>query len=316
MGDSSSRIREEADRIDEIIDTYLPKEEGPASTVMIAMNYSIHVGGKRLRPMLMLETFRMLATDTDEKLVYPFMAAIEMIHTYSLCHDDLPAMDNDDMRRGQKSTHAKFGEAMGILAGDGLLNYAFETAIGSFDLIRESDVDDTRKLELTQRIAGALKILAAKAGIYGMIGGQVVDIESEEKPAGEVTMDTIMYIHENKTSAMIESSMMIGATLAGATDREIAQTEKIARDVGVAFQIRDDILDIEGDGAVLGKPIGSDARNGKTTYVSLAGLDGAKSDVKIISDRAMAGLSSLRGSDTESGRFLTDLISGLVNREK
>ncbi|MBR1909167.1 MAG: polyprenyl synthetase family protein, partial [Lachnospiraceae bacterium] len=250
MGDSSSRIREEADRIDEIIDTYLPKEEGPASTVMTAMNYSIHVGGKRLRPMLMLETFRMLATDTDEKRVYPFMAAIEMIHTDSLCHDDLPAMDNDDMRRGQKSTHAKFGEAMGILAGDGLLNYAFETAIGSFDLIRESDADDTRKLELTQRIAGALKILAAKAGIYGMIGGQVVDIESEEKPAGEVTMDTIMYIHENKTSAMIESSMMIGATLAGATDREIAQTEKIARDVGVAFQIRDDILDIEGDGAV------------------------------------------------------------------
>ncbi len=315
MEDPKNRIREEAKRIEEIIDSYLPKEEGPASTVMTAMNYSINVGGKRLRPMLMLETFRMLATDTDEKTVYPFMAAIEMIHTYSLCHDDLPAMDNDDMRRGQKSTHAKFGEAMGILAGDGLLNYAFETALRSFDLLDEK-IDGTDKPEMSRRIAGALKILAAKAGIYGMIGGQVVDIESEEKPAGEVTMDTIMFIHENKTSAMIESSMMIGATLAGASAGEIAIVEKIARDVGVAFQIRDDILDIEGDGEVLGKPIGSDERNGKTTYVSLVGLDAAKRDVKEISDRAMANLRSLPGGDTDSGRFLTDLISGLVNREK
>lgn len=314
--DIKLRISEEAKRIDEIIDSYLPKEEGLASTVMTAMNYSIHVGGKRLRPMLMLETFRMLATDTDEKLVYPFMAAIEMIHTYSLCHDDLPAMDNDDMRRGQKSTHAKFGEAMGILAGDGLLNYAFETALGSFDMIQEADADDKCKLEMSHRIAGALKILAKKAGIYGMIGGQVVDIESEEKPAGEVTMETIMFIHENKTSAMIESSMMIGATLAGAKDCEIARVEKIARDVGVAFQIRDDILDVEGDGEVLGKPIGSDERNGKTTYVSLVGIEAAKSDVKEISDRAMTNLKSLRGSDTDSGRFLADIISGLVNREK
>ena len=315
MEDSKSRIREEAKWIEEIIDSYLPKEEGLASTVMTAMNYSIHAGGKRLRPMLMLETFRMLATDTDEKSVYPFMAAIEMIHTYSLCHDDLPAMDNDDMRRGQKSTHAKFGEAMGILAGDGLLNYAFETALRSFDLL-DGMADDKDKLEMSRRIAGALKILAAKAGIYGMIGGQVVDIESEEKPAGDVTMETIMFIHENKTSAMIESSMMIGATLAGASAGETATVEKIARDVGVAFQIRDDILDIEGNGEVLGKPIGSDERNGKTTYVSLAGLDGAKSDVKKISDRAMANLESLRGGDTDSGRFLADLISGLVNREK
>ena len=315
MEDSKSRIREEAKWIEEIIDSYLPKEEGLASTVMTAMNYSIHAGGKRLRPMLMLETFRMLATDTDEKSVYPFMAAIEMIHTYSLCHDDLPAMDNDDMRRGQKSTHAKFGEAMGILAGDGLLNYAFETALRSFDLL-DGMADDKDKLEMSRRIAGALKILAAKAGIYGMIGGQVVDIESEEKPAGDVTMETIMFIHENKTSAMIESSMMIGATLAGASAGETATVEKIARDVGVAFQIRDDILDIEGNGEVLGKPIGSDERNGKTTYVSLAGLDGAKSDVKKISDRAMANLRSLRGGNTDSGRFLADLISGLVNREK
>ena len=316
MEDLKYRLSEEVKKIDEIIDSYLPKEEGLASTVMTAMNYSIHVGGKRLRPMLMLETFRMLDSDTDERFVYPFMAAIEMIHTYSLCHDDLPAMDNDDMRRGQKSTHAKFGAAMGILAGDGLLNYAFETALGSFDLIQESDADDTHKLEMSRRIAGALKILAAKAGIYGMIGGQVVDIESEEKPAGDVTMETIMFIHENKTSAMIESSMMIGATLAGASGAEITTVEKIARDVGVAFQIRDDILDIEGDGEILGKPIGSDERNGKTTYVSLVGLDAAKSDVREISDRAMANLGSLRGSDNGSGRFLADLISGLVNREK
>lgn len=303
-------IKEKIKEIDGIIDGFLPKEEGPAAIVMTAMNYSIHAGGKRLRPMLMLETYRMLSQD-NEAIVHPFMAAIEMIHTYSLCHDDLPAMDNDDMRRGQKSTHAMFGEAMGILAGDGLLNYAFETALTAFDAAEASGGDS----KSMAGIAKALRILAAKAGIYGMIGGQVVDIESEGKPAGEVTMDTVKYIHKNKTAAMIESSMMIGAVLAGATDEEILTVEKIAEDIGIAFQIRDDILDVEGSNDVLGKPVGSDARNGKMTYVSLVGLEQAKEDVRRMSEEAAEMLHSLRGSDNDSGQFLDGLIGVLIDRK-
>ena len=316
MTDIKEQISQKAQMIDAMIDTYLPAEEGPAASVMKAMNYSIHAGGKRLRPMLMLETYRMLAPGGDERIVHPFMAAIEMIHTYSLCHDDLPAMDNDDMRRGQKSTHAMFGEAMGILAGDGLLNYAFETAFRTFDIISDSGADCAGELEMSSKVAKALRILAGKAGIYGMIGGQVVDIESEKNPAGKVTMDTIRYIHENKTAAMIESSMMIGAILAGASDEEIGQIGDIAGDIGVAFQIRDDILDVEGTGDVIGKPVGSDERNGKATYVSLVGIDTAKTDVINITDRAVRKLSGMRGSDTESGHFLAGLIGGLAERDR
>ena len=239
------------------------------------------------------------------------MAAIEMIHTYSLCHDDLPAMDNDMYRRGKKSTHAQFGEAMGILAGDGLLNYAFETALRSFD----ASGSEYEK-NVPHGIVTALKILADKAGINGMIGGQVVDIESEEKPAGSVSMDTIKFIHENKTAAMIESSLMTGAALAGASGEEIASMEKIGSDVGLAFQIQDDILDVISDDATLGKPVGSDEKNGKVTYVTLEGLDKAKADVAAISQRAVANLEGLKGSDTEAGQFLRRLIISLVDREK
>ena len=295
-----------------MIDRFLPKEEGLAKTVATAMNYSIHVGGKRLRPMMMMESYHMFGGKRDE-ILDPFMAAIEMIHTYSLCHDDLPAMDNDMYRRGQKSTHAQFGEAMGILAGDGLLNYAFETAMTAFDAVPAAGEDAKETL---QRIAKALKILAKKAGIYGMIGGQVVDIEAEDAPAGTVTMDTIKFIHENKTAAMIESSLMIGAALAGASPEEIDTMEKTGSDIGLAFQIQDDILDVTGDDATLGKPVGSDEKNGKTTYVTLEGLDKAKADVAAISQRAVANLEGLRGSDTEAGQFLKSLIMSLVGREK
>lgn len=302
----NGKISEYAKFIDEVIDGFLPKEEGPAATVAEAMNYSIHVGGKRLRPMMMLLSYRMFGGDAEKEVLYPFMAAIEMIHTYSLCHDDLPAMDNDEYRRGKKSTHAQFGEAMGILAGDGLLNYAFETALRAFD----------SGAVPADRIGRALGILAKKAGIYGMIGGQVVDIESEGKSQDEVSMDTIKFIHENKTAAMIESSLMTGAYLAGATDDETAVMERIGSDVGLAFQIQDDILDVTGDEAALGKPVGSDERNGKTTYVSLVGLDKAKKDVADISERAINALGSLRGSDSEAGRFLSDLIRSLIDRDR
>ena len=302
-------ISEKAKAIDAIIDEFLPKEEGLAKTVMTAMNYSIHVGGKRLRPMFMQETYRMFG-GADEKIVHPFMSAIEMIHTYSLCHDDLPAMDNDMMRRGKKSTHAMFGEAMGILAGDALLNYAFETALSAFDLITGDE-----EIKQTKRIAAALRILADKAGINGMIAGQVVDIESEDAPS-EVTMDTIRFIHEKKTAAMIESSMMIGAVLAGAGDEEVTTMEEIGSDVGLAFQIQDDILDITGSDEVLGKPTGSDDKNNKATYVTLVGLDEAKNDVKRISESAMEKLSGLPGSSTEAGVFLAELIGYLIVRDR
>ena len=299
-------IAECAKFIDEVIDGYLPKEEGPASTVISAMNYSIHVGGKRLRPMMMLLSYRMFGGDAEKEVLYPFMAAIEMIHTYSLCHDDLPAMDNDEYRRGKKSTHAQYGEAMGILAGDGLLNYAFETALRAFDA---NDVP-------ASAVSSALKILAKKAGIYGMIGGQVVDIESEEKSQGKILMDTIKYIHENKTAAMIESSLMIGATLAGASHDEVDAMERIGSDVGLAFQIQDDILDVTGCEEALGKPVGSDERNGKTTYVTLVGLDKAKEDVAAISERAIGELLHLRKRDSESGEFLSELIRSLIDRDR
>ncbi len=301
----SEDIGKKAKQIDEIIESYLPKEEGLAKTVAQAMNYSIHAGGKRLRPMLMMETFAMLGGKEPEKILYPFMAAIEMIHTYSLCHDDLPAMDNDEYRRGRKSTHAQFGEAMGILAGDALLNYAFETALVAFD-----------KAEDPSCIVKALRILARKAGIYGMIGGQVVDVETEGKPADDVRMDTIKFIHENKTAAMIESSLMIGAILAGAEDKDVERLEQIGSDVGLAFQIMDDILDITGDAATLGKPIGSDEEKGKVTYVSLVGLEQAREDVAAISSRALDELAQLVGSANEHGVFLKELIASLTYRDR
>ena len=301
-------IRQKTKEIDEMITRFLPNEEGLAATVIQAMNYSINVGGKRIRPMLMMESYRMFANDNGDEVLHRFMAAIEMIHTYSLCHDDLPAMDNDDMRRGMPSTHAKFGEAMGILAGDALLNYAFETAARTFDCVK----DDPQKCRLCAR---ALSILAKKAGIYGMIAGQVADIEAEDKDSSQVDMDVIAFIHENKTAAMIESSLMIGAVLAGADEADVASLEKIGSDVGLAFQIRDDILDVTG-GEALGKPVGSDERNGKVTYVSLVGLDKARQDVNDLSESAVAELSHLPGSSTEGGKFLSDLILGLAVRDR
>lgn len=291
-------IKNKAKVIDGIIESFLPKEEGMQKLIMEAMNYSIHVGGKRLRPMLMEESYKMFGG--KDKIIEPFMAAIEMIHTYSLVHDDLPAMDNDEYRRGQLSTHAKYGHAMGVLAGDGLLNYAFETALKSFDF--------TEDREEMVRVSKALRVLSNKAGIYGMVGGQVVDVLSENQPIG---MDTIKYIHENKTAAMIESSLMIGAILAGAKENEVSLMEQVGSDVGLAFQIQDDILDVTSTQEVLGKPIGSDEKNGKTTYLTLVGLEQARIDVKEISERAINNVKSLSNKND----FLVELIESLITRE-
>lgn len=284
--------------IEQIIKSYLPEETGYQKTVLQAMNYSMLAGGKRLRPMLMQETYHMFGGNGRE--IEPFMAAIEMIHTYSLVHDDLPAMDNDEYRRGRKTTHIVYGEAMAILAGDGLLTYAFETAAKAFSM------GGSQKTALVGRAIG---ILAQKAGIDGMLGGQCVDVEAED-PKVQVDMDRLLYIHDKKTAAMIQSSMMIGAVLAGAGEDDIASLEKIGYLVGLAFQIRDDILDIEGTQEKLGKPIGSDAKNHKATYVSLAGMEKAKQDVEDFSAQAIDMVQKLSSKSS----FLTDMIRDLVYR--
>lgn len=279
-----------------IIEKYLPREEGFQKTLLEAVNYSMTAGGKRLRPLLMLETYRMFGGSTE--VVEPFMAAIEMIHTHSLIHDDLPALDNDEYRRGRKTTHVVFGEAMGILAGDALLNLAYETAAGAFGMEPGNE-----------RIGRAIGMLSRKTGIYGMMGGQSVDVASVGQ---ELSREKLDFIYRLKTSALIEASMAVGAILAGAGEQEIETVEQIASDIGLAFQIQDDILDVTSTMEVLGKPVMSDEKNKKTTYVTLEGLHKATGDVKEVSGRAIR---ILDGLGRENG-FLRELILQLVYREK
>ncbi len=292
-------IRAETDRrageIEAVIRSYLPGEEGPQKIVMEAMNYSVLAGGKRLRPMLMQETYRMFGGRSE--VIGPFMAAIEMIHTYSLVHDDLPAMDNDEYRRGKKTTHAVYGEALGILAGDALLNYAYETALLAFEIEPQNT-----------GIVKALRILAKKAGIYGMVGGQAVDITSE--PAKDLTREKLDFVYRLKTGALLESAMMIGAVLAGATVGEQKIMEETAGAIGLAFQIQDDILDLTGTTEDLGKPAGSDEKNHKATYVTFEGLEKAKADVARISEQAIAHMDTL----VVRNEFLTELLRYLISR--
>ncbi len=285
------------EQIEHIVGGYLPKEQGYQQTILKAVNYSVLAGGKRLRPMLMQETYRLFGG--AERVIEPFMAAIEMIHTYSLVHDDLPAMDNDEYRRGKETTWKVYGEAMGILAGDALLNLAFETATQAFDLEPANPA-----------IGRALQILSKKAGIYGMVGGQVVDVESENTT--DMTKEKLDFIYRLKTSALIESAMLIGAVLAGATEEEQKIIEQAAGKVGLAFQIQDDILDVTSTMEVLGKPIGSDEKNHKVTYVTYEGIEKAKDDVKALSTEAIKLVESLSGKN----EFLTELLSYLIARDK
>ena len=283
--------------IEDILQKYLPVQQGYQKIITEAMEYSLMAGGKRLRPMLMRESFELFGG--KGKVIEPFMAAIEMIHTYSLVHDDLPAMDNDDYRRGRKTTHVVYGEDMGILAGDALLNYAFETACSAFELEPEKSL----------MIGRALKILADKAGIYGMIGGQVVDVKES---GHKITGDMLDFIYRLKTGALIEASVMIGAVLAGASDEEILKIEEIAGKVGMAFQIQDDILDVTSTTEMLGKPIHSDEKNEKTTYVTLRGIEESRKEVKRLTSEA---LDTLKGLKYENA-FLNELLEWLVYREK
>ncbi len=300
-------IKQKAEEVEQIIRRWLPEEKGMQHTVLEAMNYSILAGGKRLRPMLMYEVYRMLGGNGRE--IQPLMAAVEMIHTYSLVHDDLPAMDNDEYRRGRKTTHTVYGEAMGILAGDGLLNLAWETAMKAFFLEGPKDKPEEEAARM-RRIATAVEVLARKAGVYGMIGGQTADIEAEQ--AQQTDMEQLLFIHEHKTAALIQASMMIGAILAGADEEQISRMEKCAYDIGIAFQIQDDILDVTGSMEELGKPIGSDERNHKQTYVTIRGLEDSTAEVKRLSGEAIEILSSMDGDSS----FLQALAEYLIHRRK
>ncbi len=293
-------MKERVHDIEARLQKFLPEEAGYQKTVFQAMNYSVNAGGKRLRPMLMLEVYHMFG-GTDETLIEPFVAAIEMIHTYSLVHDDLPALDNDEYRRGKKTTWAVYGDDMAVLAGDALLNYAFETAVKAFDVAKDG--------ESFKAVARALQLLTQKPGIYGMIGGQVVDVELSGCAPGKGVLD---FIYLMKTSALIECAMMVGAVLAGADEASVKTIEAIARKTGLAFQIEDDILDVTSSLEVLGKPIHSDEKNEKTTYVTLYGIEGAQKEVERLSAEAIDSLRKFGGADT----FLEALLVYLIHRKK
>ena len=294
--DIRQEIKERTEQIEEILKKYLPAEEGWQKTVIEAMNYSFTAGGKRLRPMLMLETYRMFGGKSE--IIEPFMAAIEMIHTYSLIHDDLPAMDDDEYRRGRKTTHVVYGEAMAILAGDGLLNLAYETAVSAV-VKSEGNIYAVR----------ALDILAKNAGIYGMVGGQTVDVENDGVPLKREQLD---FIYRLKTGALIQAAMHMGAVLAGATKNEQDAICQIASNIGLAFQIQDDILDVTGTLEEIGKPVGSDEKNEKTTYVTLEGLEKAQADVERLTEEAVELMQRL----VVKNEFLTELLQYLVHRKK
>ena len=296
-------LKEKTGQLTERIRALLPKEEGRQRILFEAMNYSVLAGGKRIRPMLMQETYRCLggAREREEELLVPFMAAMEMIHSYSLVHDDLPAMDNDMYRRGKLTTHAAYGHAMGILAGDGLLNCAFETALAA-------DVREEEKGLLLK----ALRVLADKSGSRGMVGGQTVDVIGTGK---SFTEEELLFVYKLKTGALLEASMMVGAILAGASDETVRAMEEIAADVGMAFQIQDDILDVTSTVEELGKAVFSDEKNKKTTYVTLFGIEASSKMVETLTERALEKLSRY-ASDGEDSEFLRALLLSLVKRTK
>jgi geranylgeranyl diphosphate synthase type II len=291
--DELTKRTEDAERV---IKDFLPAEEGFARTMAQAMNYSMLAGGKRLRPILIQETYRLFGG--EGKVVEPFMAGMEMIHTHSLIHDDLPALDNDDYRRGRLTTHKVYGEAMGVLSGVALLNYAYETMLQAFSLTEDQD-----------RVIRALRVMAEKTGIHGMLGGQSVDVENDGKPLEKEMLD---YIYRNKTSALIEASMMTGAILAGADEHEVSVVEKAAGNIGLAFQIQDDILDVTSTDEELGKPVHSDEKNNKVTYVTLFGIEKASEQVEMLSEKAVELLKSLN----KNNEFLYLLIEKLIKRRK
>ena len=289
-------LTKRTDEIEKGIREFLPKEEGFAKSMAQAMNYSMLAGGKRLRPLLMQETYRLFGG--KEKVIWPFMTGMEMIHTHSLIHDDLPALDNDDYRRGRLTTHKVYGEAMGILSGVALLNYEYETMLLAFE-----------RTAYPERVIRGLSVMAEKTGIHGMLGGQSVDVENDGTP---LTKEMLDYIYRNKTSALIEAAMMTGAILAGADENSVAIIEEAAGKIGLAFQIQDDILDVTSTEEELGKPVHSDEKNNKVTYVTLFGIEEASRQVKELSEDAVSLLKGLN----KNNEFLYLLVEKLINRRK
>lgn len=305
----SEDLKNKTERIEQKIFAYMPKDSSFQKTVIDAMQYTMSAGGKRIRPMLMDETYHLFGG--KDKIIEPFMAAIEMIHTYSLIHDDLPALDNDDYRRGRKTAHVVYGEAMAILAGDSLLNYAYETAAKAYTMVEKAELDDLaavqREVQVRRAVDQAMAILAAKPGIYGMIGGQVADVELT---GTRLNKEQLIYIYENKTGALIEAAMQIGAVLAGASVKEMEQIRRVAYNIGMAFQIQDDILDETATFEELGKPIHSDEISGKVTYVTIHGIEASKKEVERLSEEAIAIVKGMRGDAS----FLNALIAYLIDR--
>ena len=286
------KMSEYSEMINSELLLHLPEADQGQKEVVRAMRYSLENGGKRLRPMLVLEFCRVCGGDVKKAL--PFACAVEYIHTYSLIHDDLPCMDNDDLRRGKPSCHKKFSEATALLAGDALLTHAFEC-------LTSADLSD-------EQIASAVALLAQNAGVCGMIGGQVLDLKFETV---DPSINDLLTVHKLKTGALISAACLLGCIAADADDEKLAYASSFAYNLGIAFQIRDDLLDIYGDEALLGKPVGSDEENEKSTYVTMVGIENAEKDVEVLTDKAISYLSAF-----DDNGFLKDLAEYLETRNK
>ena len=288
----TSQLQAHCDRFKAALPAYMPHTDGLQATVARAMAYACEGGGKRIRPVLMMEFCRLCGGDPEAAL--PFAAAMEMIHSYSLVHDDLPCMDNSPQRRGRPSTHVVVGETMALLAGDGLLNLAFETMLRP----------ENRGSLPADRVLGAAYALADASGIEGMVGGQVIDLESEGKPIG---LSVLEELQRGKTAALLIASCVMGVRLAGGTAEQEQAARVFGENIGLSFQIVDDILDVTATAEALGKPVGSDAENEKVTYVSLLGLEEARRLAARRTDEALAVLDAF-AADTDSLRRLAQAL--------
>ena len=290
------------DKINSVIMSYMPDGSRiPSSTVEEAMSYAMSAGGKRVRPLIMYLTYKALSDHPeDESALNPFMAAIEMIHTSSLIHDDLPALDNDSLRRGRPTVHVKYREDAAILAGDALLNLAYETAGTAF----YPALGDA-KLEK------ALIILMRKTGVKGMLGGQNADVMLSGQ---SLSSDEREYIYERRTAALIEAPFMIGAVLAGADDETVEKLEAAGRALGLAFQVQDDILDMTSDAETLGKEVGQDEKNQKNTYAAEYGIEAAHEFVNEKTKIVLNVLDEVLKTDREEAELLKELVTELAGR--
>lgn len=300
------KLRLKLKETEDIIREYSPRLFADAKIIEEAMNYSLLAGGKRMRPLLLLETYRLFG-GKNEKMAHCFAAALEMIHTYSLIHDDLPAMDNDDLRRGRSTNHKVYGEAIAILAGDGLLNLAAETASKAFAYCES--------LDEYKRVGEAVSKMFYYSGAEGMIGGQVLDILSEEGKK-EKNEDFFLTMYELKTGGLIKAAFVIGALLAGAKSSELDIMEKAGSSLGLVFQLQDDILDITGDEEKLGKPVHSDEKNNKLTYLKLLGEDRARKLIAENNAYITDNLKNICNSNNAYDGFIIEFVEYLKHRDR